>query len=256
MPPSLPHLPSAFLSPAVACSPREATPPDCYCHLHPRHCVRPIAGGRTAARLLPSSFSAATAQPRSRCAVLRPPDYHVLLKSICFECFRCFRGMLQVFQMDVVKVDRDVAYVEMVVHVCCKGLLPMFHLCFLDACCKYVYLDVLYMFQTYAACVLSGCCVWLQWFSSVFRCFFQVFEKHVSSVSSAFVRMLQLLYLDVSKVDRVLHLSSSSSATSSRCVLSALVKYPYDATAMSFRIGGATPFPSCCSGGTGSAWSA
>jgi hypothetical protein len=34
-----------------------------------------------------------------------------------------------VFQMDVSKVDRDVAYVAMVVHVCCKGLLPMFHLC-------------------------------------------------------------------------------------------------------------------------------
>ena len=36
--------------------------------------------------------------------------------------------MLQVFEMDVAKVVRDVAYVAMVVHVCCKGVFPMFHL--------------------------------------------------------------------------------------------------------------------------------
>ena len=36
--------------------------------------------------------------------------------------------MLQAFQMDVVKVDRDVAYVAMLVHECCKLLFPMFHL--------------------------------------------------------------------------------------------------------------------------------
>ena len=34
----------------------------------------------------------------------------------------------------------------------------------------------------------------------------QVFHMHVSSVLSAFRRMLQVLHLDVSKVDRVLHL--------------------------------------------------
>ena len=45
-------------------------------------------------------------------------------------------------------------------------------------------------------------------FQVCFRCVFQVFHKHVSSVSTAFRRMLQPLYLDVSKVDRVLHLSS------------------------------------------------
>ena len=56
----------------------------------------------------------------------------------------------------------------------------------------------------------------------VFKCFhvfFQVFQKHVSSLSSAFRHMLQLLYFGVSKADRVLHLSSSPSAASSRCVL-------------------------------------
>jgi hypothetical protein len=61
------------------------------------------------------------------------------------------------FQMDVVKVDLDVAYVGMVVHVCCKGLLPMFHLCFLDACCKCVYLNVTYVSHKCCTCFI----VWL-----------------------------------------------------------------------------------------------
>jgi hypothetical protein len=50
--------------------------------------------------------------------------------SVHFKCFRCFRGMFQVFHTDVKKVDRDVAYVAMVVHVSCKYLSPMFHLFF------------------------------------------------------------------------------------------------------------------------------
>jgi hypothetical protein len=41
--------------------------------------------------------------------------------------------------------NRDVAYVVMVVHLCCKCLFPMFHLFFPDACGKCVYLDVAYV---------------------------------------------------------------------------------------------------------------
>jgi hypothetical protein len=47
-------------------------------------------------------------------------------------------------------------------------------------------------------------CNGFQVFSGVF---FQVFQKYVSSVSTAFRRMLQLLYLDISKVDRVCGIS-------------------------------------------------
>jgi hypothetical protein len=84
------------------------------------------------------------------------------------------------------------------------------------------------------------CFIWmLRMFAMVFKCFhvfFQVFQKHVSSVSSVFRRMLQLLYLDVSKANRVLHLSSPSVA-SSRCVLlPAQARHPYDATAGSFQM--------------------
>jgi hypothetical protein len=35
-----------------------------------------------------------------------------------------------VFNVDVAKVDRDVAYVAMVVYICCKLLLLMFQLFF------------------------------------------------------------------------------------------------------------------------------
>jgi hypothetical protein len=54
---------------------------------------------------------------------------------------------------------------------------------------------------------------------------FQIFFMCFVSVSSAFRRILQLLYLDVSKVDRVLHLSSRfllarlSVTSSSQCRL-------------------------------------
>jgi hypothetical protein len=36
--------------------------------------------------------------------------------------------MLQVFHVDVVKVNRDVTYAAMVIHVCCKRLFQMFQL--------------------------------------------------------------------------------------------------------------------------------
>jgi hypothetical protein len=42
-------------------------------------------------------------------------------------------------------------------------------------------------------------------FAMVFECFLQVFQIHVSSVSSVFFCILQLLHMDVSKLDRVLH---------------------------------------------------
>jgi hypothetical protein len=47
----------------------------------------------------------------------------------------------------------------------------------------------------------------LQLFSSVFFQLLQVFQTHVLNVSFVFRRMLQLLYLDVLKVNRVLYLS-------------------------------------------------
>jgi hypothetical protein len=56
--------------------------------------------------------------------------------------------------MDIAKVDWDVAYVAMVVYLCCKGLLPMFHLCFGDVCYKCVYPDVAYVSHIYFKCFI------------------------------------------------------------------------------------------------------
>ena len=80
------------------------------------------------------------------------------------------------FQMDHTKVDRDVAYVAIIVHVCCKGLLPMFHLCFLDAYCNCVYLDIAYVL--YIRCMHF---IWmLRMVAIIFKCFKVCFFSSVS----------------------------------------------------------------------------
>jgi hypothetical protein len=49
--------------------------------------------------------------------------------SICFKCFRCFGDVLQVFHIDIAKVDwDDVVHVAMVIHVYFKCRFQMFHL--------------------------------------------------------------------------------------------------------------------------------
>jgi hypothetical protein len=62
--------------------------------------------------------------------------------------------------MNVARVDRDVAYVAMVIHVCCKLLFPMF-LLFFHTYVASVFIWMLHVFYTYGASVLSGCCVCL-----------------------------------------------------------------------------------------------
>jgi hypothetical protein len=102
-----------------------------------------------------------------------------------FNCFICFRGMLQVFHTDV-------AYVAMVVHVCCKLLFWMFHRFFrhmlqmcLSGCCV--------CFHTYD--MIQVFFIWmLRMFTmvlSVLQVFLQVFQTHVSNILFVFRRMLQ-----------------------------------------------------------------
>jgi hypothetical protein len=43
--------------------------------------------------------------------------------------------MLQVFHVDVAKVDCDVAYVVMAIHISCKRLFQMFQLFKMDVAC-------------------------------------------------------------------------------------------------------------------------
>jgi hypothetical protein len=79
--------------------------------------------------------------------------------------------MLQVFHVVVAKVDRDVAYVAMVVHVCCKLLSPMFHLFCLDVCCKCVYFGCCICFTYMLQVFYLDIAYVLLWFSSVFHVF-------------------------------------------------------------------------------------
>jgi hypothetical protein len=79
----------------------------------------------------------------------------LLVANVCFKYFKCLRGMLQVFHLDIAKVDPNVAYVVMIIYICCKRLFKMFHL-----------------FQTYVASVLSGCCI----------CFIHMLQVYVSTV--------------------------------------------------------------------------
>jgi hypothetical protein len=79
-----------------------------------------------------------------------------------------------VFHIDVAKVDRDVSYVAMVVHVCCKCLFQMFYLlfkCMLQVClyvCCICFTHTLQVFYLGVAYVF-------QWSFKCFQVFWQVF---------------------------------------------------------------------------------
>jgi hypothetical protein len=165
------------------------------------------AATHAAALLLPSSFSTVIAQPDHvvQCSTRPPhPPARVLLNahvaSVCVKYFRYFRGMFQVFDMDVAKVDWG---------RCC-------------ICCKWLYTYVVSVYSKYFICFfrrmlqacLFGCCICfthmlqlfyleavyvLQWLFKCFQVFLQVFQTHVSSVSSAFICMLQIFHFNVSK---------------------------------------------------------
>jgi hypothetical protein len=76
-----------------------------------------------------------------------------------------------VVYMDVAKVDRYVAHVAVVVHVCCKHLFQMFHLFFSSVRCKCVSFWMLHMFHTYVASVYLDVVYVLQRLFQVFLCF-------------------------------------------------------------------------------------
>jgi hypothetical protein len=64
--------------------------------------------------------------------------------------------MFQMFHADVAIVDRDVAYVATIEHVCCKCLFLMFQTYVVS-----VFIWILHMFHSYVTSVLSECCIYL-----------------------------------------------------------------------------------------------
>jgi hypothetical protein len=102
--------------------------------------------------------------------------------------------MFQVFQMFqryvaivFVKVDRDVAYVAMVIHVCCKGLLTMFHLCFgtyiasVFLCICFSFTHMIHVFYLDVVYVCKGFQVFFRCF--FFKCFKSMLQVCISNVS-------------------------------------------------------------------------
>jgi hypothetical protein len=61
-----------------------------------------------------------------------------------------------VFHMDVVKVDRDVAYVAIAIHVSCKHLFHVFHMFFQTHIVIVFYLDV-----AYVSYICYKCFIWM-----------------------------------------------------------------------------------------------
>jgi hypothetical protein len=114
--------------------------------------------------------------------------------------------MFQVFHTNIVKVDHDVAYVVMTIYVCFRCMFQMVHcsrecciyICVLQAYVSSVFMCFIRMFTS----VSFECCIYMQWFSNVFLAVFASILDTVLSVSSVFFCMLQLLLLDVLKVDR------------------------------------------------------
>jgi hypothetical protein len=74
--------------------------------------------------------------------------------------------------MDVTKIYWDIAYVEIVLHVCCKFLFPMLQL-FLQTYVVSVCIRMLHMFYTYAVSVF----IWMLYmFYMIFKCFCKCFR--------------------------------------------------------------------------------
>jgi hypothetical protein len=81
-----------------------------------------------------------------------------------------------VFHMDVAKVDSNVAYVAMVVHVCCKLLFSMFHLFFFRRTLQVCLSECCICLTHMLASVLSGYYICYAMVSSVFRYFCKCFR--------------------------------------------------------------------------------
>jgi hypothetical protein len=83
--------------------------------------------------------------------------------------------MLQLFYMDVAKLDRDV------VSIC-----PQCFICFLDVCCKCVYMDVAYVSHMCCKCFI---CTLYKYFCKCCRRIFQSFHLsfwYIASVASGY----------------------------------------------------------------------
>ena len=105
----------------------------------------------------------------------------MLKANVCFKYFKYFRGMLQVFHMDVAKVDQRCC-------ICCNSCtrmlqtsIPNVSSVFSDVCYKCVYLDVAYVSHICFLCMFK--IVHLIHAYVAFKCF--IFQRYVQRVMRA-----------------------------------------------------------------------
>jgi hypothetical protein len=133
---------------------------------------------------LSSSFSTVITQPNPavQCSAPCLPD---CAKCVCYKCFRwmlqnrlrcciCFNGCTLMLQR----------------------LLPIFHLYFLDVCCKY--LDVAYVSH-----ICHTCFIWmLRMLAMIFKCFQEPFLSISERYFKCFIYLFSYIaYLDSLKID-------------------------------------------------------
>jgi hypothetical protein len=75
--------------------------------------------------------------------------------------------MLQVFYIDVAKVDRGVAYLAIAIHVCLKCMFQMF-----------------FLFHTYVASISSRCCKYRSGCCIMCNGYIRMLQVYVPNVSS------------------------------------------------------------------------
>jgi hypothetical protein len=125
------------------------------------------------------------------------------VRSVCFNCFRYFRGRLQVFRCMLQKYIMMLHMLQWlythIASICSKCFIY-----FSDVCYKSFYLDVAYVLD-----ICCKCLIWLLYvLAMAFKCFqaFCMSFRYMLQVFSCFRRMLRLFYLNVAKVDLVLHM--------------------------------------------------
>jgi hypothetical protein len=104
--------------------------------------------------------------------------------------------------MNVAKVDQNIAYVVMVVYLCCIRLSPIFHLFFQTYIASVFHPDVTYVSHIYCKCFIwmlrMSCNGYTRFFPSVLDVCYKCFN--------CFGRILQVFRPDITKADLVLHI--------------------------------------------------
>jgi hypothetical protein len=163
-------------SPCSLVAPRTGARPTLL--LWPRAGARPaqcLRWGTDELHVLPPTFAPASSSAKMSLHSSMQQGDIALENASC----KCFRGVLQMFYIDVAKVDRDVAHLQWL-YTDVSSVESKCFICFRRILCVYIY-SILQL-------VLSGCLQCLQWLYMWFQVFFVVFRK-------CFRRMLQVFQL-------------------------------------------------------------